>query len=39
MNINLDATCGAAYHSGASEFTPGFSGVCVTRFLVLFACF
>ena len=28
-----DATCG--YPSGASELTPGFSGVLVTRSLVL----
>jgi len=26
---------GTAYPSGAHEFTPGFSGVCVTRSLVL----
>ena len=30
---------GTAYPSGASEFTPVFSGVCVTRCLVLCVCF
>ena len=36
-----DATSGAgtAYPSGASEFTPGFSRVRVTRSLVLCVCF
>jgi hypothetical protein len=28
-----------AYPSGAPEFTPGFSGVRVTRSLVLYVCF
>jgi hypothetical protein len=33
--------CGAgtAYPSGAPEFTPGFTGVRVTRSLVLYVCF
>ena len=30
---------GTAYHSGAPEFTPVFSGVHVTRTLVLYVCF
>ena len=30
---------GTAYPSGAHEFTPGFSGVRVTRALVLCVCF
>ena len=34
----MDATSGAgtAYPSGAPEFTPVFSGVCVTRSLFLY---
>jgi hypothetical protein len=37
----MGATSGAgtAYPSGAPEFTPGFSGVRVTRSLVLYVCF
>ena len=37
----MGATSGAgnAYPSGAPEFTPSFSGVCVTRSLVLCVCF
>ena len=37
----MGATSGAetVYPSGAPEFTPGFSGVCVTQSLVLCACF
>ena len=36
-----DATsgAGAAYLSGATDFTPSFSGVRVTRSLVFYACF
>ena len=36
-----DVTSGAetAYPSGAPEFTPIFSEVCVTRSLVLYVCF
>jgi hypothetical protein len=30
---------GTAYHSGEPEFIPGFSGVRVTRSLVLYVCF
>jgi hypothetical protein len=30
---------GTAYHSGAHEFTPGFSGVRATRSFVLYVCF
>jgi hypothetical protein len=30
---------GTAYPSGAPEFTPVFSGVRVTRSLVLYVCF
>jgi hypothetical protein len=30
---------GTAYPSGANELTPGFSGVGVTRSLVLYVCF
>jgi hypothetical protein len=30
---------GTSYPSGAPEFTPGFSGVRVTRALVLCVCF
>jgi hypothetical protein len=30
---------GTAYPSGAPEFTPGISGVRVTRSLVLYICF
>ena len=30
---------GTAYPSGASAFTPGLSGVRVTRSLVLYVCF
>ena len=30
---------GTAYPSGAPEFTPGFSGIHVTRSLVLYVCF
>ena len=30
---------GTAYPSGVPEFTPGFSGVRVTRSLVLYVCF
>jgi hypothetical protein len=30
---------GTAYPSGASEFSPVFSGVRVTRSLVLYECF
>jgi hypothetical protein len=30
---------GTAYPSGASEFTPVFSGVRVTRSLYLYVCF
>ena len=30
---------GTAYHSGAPEFTPGFSGVHVIRSLALCVCF
>ena len=33
-----DAKAGTAYPSGAPEFTPGFSGVHVTRSLVLNVC-
>jgi hypothetical protein len=35
------ATSGAGTHypSGAPAFTPGFSGVCVTRSLLLYVCF
>ena len=29
----------SSYPSGAPDFTPGFSGVCVTRSLVLCICF
>ena len=37
----MGATSGAetAYHPGAREFKPGFSGVRVTRSLVLCVCF
>jgi hypothetical protein len=28
-----------AYPSGAPEFTPVFSGICVNRYLVLYVCF
>ena len=37
----MGATSGAGigYPSGASVFTPGFSGVRVTRSLVLYVCF
>jgi hypothetical protein len=37
----MGATSGAGtvYPSGAPEFTPFFSGVCVTRSLVLSVCF
>jgi hypothetical protein len=28
-----------AYPSGAPEFTPIFSGICVNRYLVLYVCF
>jgi hypothetical protein len=37
----MDATSGeeTAYPSGPDEFTPGFSGVRVTRSLVLCVCF
>ena len=40
-SMKNDATNGAgtAYPSGAHEFTPDFSGVRVTRSLVLCACF
>ena len=30
---------GTAYPSGAPEFTPGYSGIRVTRSLVLYECF
>jgi len=30
---------GTAYPFGAHEFTPGFSGIRVTRSLVLYVCF
>ena len=30
---------GIAYPSGAPDFTPGFSGVRVTRSLALYVCF
>jgi hypothetical protein len=37
----MGATSGAgtAYSFGSAEFTPGFSGVRVTRYLVLCVCF
>jgi hypothetical protein len=37
--IILTSGAGTAYPSGAPEFTPGFSGVRVTRSLVLCVCF
>jgi hypothetical protein len=36
---NATHGAGAAYPSGAPEFTPGFNGVRVTRSLVLYVCF
>ena len=35
----VTSEAGTAYTSEASDFTPGFSGVRVTRSLVLFVCF
>jgi hypothetical protein len=37
----MGATSGAgtAYPSGAHESTPGFCGIRVTRYLVLYVCF
>ena len=37
--IDHSRLTGTAYPSGTPEFTPGFSGVPVTRSLVLYACF
>jgi hypothetical protein len=39
--VGCRATSGAGTHypSGAPAFTPGFSGVCVTRSLLLYVCF
>jgi hypothetical protein len=37
-NVNSDGDQNA-YISGATEFTSGFSEVCVTRSLVLCVCF
>jgi hypothetical protein len=34
-----NSCAGTAYPSGAPKFTPGFSGVRVTRSLVLHVCF
>ena len=36
---DLTSEAGTAYPSGAPEFTPVFSGVNVTRSLVLCVCF
>ena len=35
----VTSEAGTAYPSGAPEFTPGFSGVRVTRSLALYVCF
>jgi hypothetical protein len=37
--ITVTRGAGTAYPSGAPEFTPDFSGVRVTRSLVLYVCF
>jgi hypothetical protein len=34
-----NSCAGTAYPSGAPKFTPGFSGVRVTRSLALYVCF
>ena len=39
MLTGANSAAGTAYPSGAPEFTPGFSGVRVTRSLVLYVCF
>ena len=39
ITIYLTSGAGTAYHSGATEFTPSFSGVRVTRTLLLYVCF
>ena len=35
----ITSGAGTAFLSGASEFTPSFSGARVTRSLVLYVCF
>jgi len=37
--VFISSGAGIAYPSGAPEFTPVFSGVRVTRSLVLYVCF
>jgi hypothetical protein len=37
--MGVTSGAGTAYPSGASDFTTGFSGVRVTRSLVLCVCF
>ena len=37
--MGVTSRAGTAYPSGAPEFTPVFSGVRVTRSLVLYVCF
>jgi hypothetical protein len=37
--MGVTSGAGTAYPSGAPEFIPGFSGVRVTRSLVLYVCF
>jgi hypothetical protein len=37
--VQLVQPAETAYPSGAPEFTPVFSGICVNQYLVLYVCF